>query len=143
MNGQWVRIRPKQVGHILHPWLLFRPRKRTGSHRDKDLPDTPLHSNNPFAQSPLDDGRTQFDVWQPIFLFSTIGRRVGYGNPSVYTIEGSGLSAVMTLNDSKGSENSSNTNSKLDKQAYLFMKKHGMKKWFGKKAESIVSIKNK
>ena len=124
---------------------------RRPSNIQKDLPEVPepeshrrQTSTNPFESD-------IFDVWQPTLLFNILAHRVGYGNPEFYTTEQSGFlqsssaffSAIKSSGSSSSRQQSEDEAAVTDRHAYLFIKKHGMKRWLGKRMEKAESFVDK
>ncbi len=119
---------------ILHPLGRF---KHHASSRDKDLPPPPqLEASNPFVSSTGALSSRPRSSMSSYVIMNTIARRAGYGNDNYFHAGRSGLLNAVVGGD-KGQQQSG------DKEAYLFMKKYGMKRWIGKRTEKAEELMGK
>lgn len=108
-----------------------------------DLPEL-VPSKNPFYNETSvvnTEDVPKFNPWKKSLIFNVIARRGGFGNPEYFNVDASSIFNVIS--NKQGSTAETQT-LKFDKEAFLFLKKHGIKRWFDKnieKAESLITRK--
>lgn len=120
---------------------------------DKPAASSPMHNTNPFKEQ-IEQSLPAFNVWSAQFVFNTIARRAGYGNPAFFPQDTSSKllavpSSLMFGSRKDGLTSSGSGESRsaavviVDKAAFAFMKKFGVKRWMMKRLDKLESLADK
>ena len=97
--------------------------------------------NNPFfddVTSNQSKNIGDFKVWRSDIVLNVIARRAKYGDPRIYANDSSFVASSSNLLSIAFNKKKDENRPQVDSAAYMFMRKHGMKRWFGKKIDKLL-----